>query len=177
MKKSILIAVLSLAVISLAYALTGFGTGRTEPAHENLSEPSGLPQASFAMQLQDSQGNRVSMEQFKGKVIFMNFWASWCPPCVAEMPDIDALAQQYDPDEVVFLMVSLDQDFRRAIQFKERKDFSFEIYQPVSAIPSMYQSQSIPITFIINAKGELALTQTGMAEYNTHEFKAFLNAL
>ncbi len=134
------------------------------------------PKADFRLNLVDSKGEKVSMEQFKGQVIFVNVWATWCPPCIAEMPGINKLFNDVK-DDVVFLMVSVDQDFEKAKRFNEKKDFDFEVYKLDGAIPEMYYTQSIPTTFVISAKGELALRHEGMADYNTTEFKEFLQSL
>lgn len=136
------------------------------------------PKADFSLNLVNSKGEKVSMEQFRGKVIFINLWATWCPPCIAEMPGINNLYNDIKEEgDVVFLMLSLDENFDKAKDFKEKKGFDFEIYKPAGGIPQMYYSQSIPTTYVINAKGELALTHTGMADYHTQEFKEFLQDL
>lgn len=132
------------------------------------------PQADFSLSLRNQQGEQVAMEDLRGKVIFLNLWATWCPPCIAEMPGIDALARKIKDEEVVFLMLSLDQDFEKARAFHKRKAFSFDVYEVNGKLPKMYYSQSIPTTFVISAKGELVLTHTGMADYNTKEFEEFL---
>lgn len=155
-------------------------TGLMNPDVEEKAVPvntSANPKADFSMNLINSKGEEVSMEQFRGKVIFINLWATWCPPCIAEMPGINSLYQEVEDEGVVFLMLSVDDNFEKAKRFKEKKGFEFEIYQADGGIPQMYYSQSIPTTFIINAKGELALTHTGMADYNTAEFKEFLRGL
>lgn len=139
--------------------------------------PEVLPKASFKMELINSQGEKVNMEQFRGKVIFINLWATWCPPCIAEMPGINNLYNKVQGEDVVFLMISLDKDFNKAKRFNEKKGFDFEIYQVNGGIPEMYYSQSIPTTFLINANGELALTHTGMADYDTAEFQEYLKSL
>lgn len=133
------------------------------------------PKADFSLSLRNQEGELVEMQDLKGKVIFLNLWATWCPPCVAEMPGINALAEKVKDDEdIVFLMLSLDKDFQKAKNFKERKGFMFDVHQLEGRMPQMYYSRSIPTTFVISAKGELVLTQTGMAEYNTDEFRKFL---
>lgn len=132
------------------------------------------PEADFSLSLRNQQGEKVEMEDLRGKVIFMNLWATWCPPCIAEMPGIDALAKKIEDEDVVFLMLSLDQDFEKAKAFHERKDFSFDVYAVEGNLPKMYYSQSIPTTYVISAEGELVLTHTGMADYNTKEFQEFL---
>jgi peroxiredoxin len=93
------------------------------------------------------------------------------------LPGINELYKEVKDEGVVFLMLSVDDSFEKAKRFKEKKGFDFDIYQADGGIPQMYYSQSIPTTFIINAKGELALTHTGMADYNTLEFKEFLRGL
>lgn len=152
-------------------------TGLMNPKVEEKTSPAkqtANPKADFNMQLINSKGEKVSMEAFKGKVIFFNVWATWCPPCIAEMPGINALYNDVKGDDIVFLMLSVDQSFEKAKQFKKKKGFDFEIYQPAGGIPQMYYSQSIPTTYIINAEGELVLTHTGMANYDTPDFKDFL---
>lgn len=155
---------------------TGFMNPDVEeniPKENNISDP----QADFNMNLINSKGEAVSMEEFRGKVIFLNIWATWCPPCIAEMPGINNLYNEIKDEDVVFLMLSMDENFEKAKRFKEKKDFDFEVYQAVGGIPQMYHSQSIPTTYFINGKGELALTHTGMADYDTAEFKEFLRSL
>ncbi|MGJ8592944.1 MAG: TlpA family protein disulfide reductase [Aquaticitalea sp.] len=132
--------------------------------------------ADLNLQLRDEQGNIVSMESLKGKVIFLNFWATWCPPCVAEMPSIDTLHETMG-DDVAFVMLSMDNDFQRAIDFKKRKGYDLPIYAPASNLPVMFQSSSLPTTYVIDANGNLAMTHKGMADYSDPKFKEFLNSL
>ena len=132
--------------------------------------------ADFNLKLIDRDGNITSLESMKGKVIFMNFWATWCPPCIAEMPSIDKLHDEMG-DEVVFVMLSLDQDFELAKAFDKRKGYNLPLYTLGGNLPDMYESSAIPTTYVIDAAGNLALTHKGMADYNSEEFKTFLNSL
>ena len=141
---------------------------------EDLAMNNANPTADFNMNLINSKGERVAMKDLKGKVIFMNVWATWCPPCVAEMPGINKLYKDVDKDKVAFIMVSVDQDFQKAIDFNERKGYDFEIYKLHGGMPVMYQTQSIPSTFLINAEGKLVMTHLGMGDYNTNKFRKFL---
>lgn len=146
---------------------------------ENKDETAIMPnrtQADFNLKLIDKDGNTKTLAELKGKVIFMNFWATWCPPCIAEMPSIDRLHEEMG-DEVAFVMLSLDQDFDKAKAFDKRKGYNLPIYTLGSRLPSMYQSSAIPTTYIIDADGNLALTHKGMADYSDPEFKKFLNSL
>ena len=142
----------------------------------NDAETTPLTKADFDFNLRDSDGNVTSLKALEGKVIFINLWATWCPPCIAEMPSIDKL---YDTvgDDVAFVMLSLDRKFETAIAFNERKGYGFPIYAPADNIPAMYNTNSIPSTYVIDAKGNLALTHRGMADYSAPEFIEFLNSL
>ncbi len=147
---------------------------KSEP--ESFKEVNRDPEASFDLQLRDSEGNIVPLSQFKGKVIFMNFWATWCPPCIAEIHGINKLHDEMG-DDVVFVMLSMDQDFEKALTYVERKGYDLPVYNLAGRLPAMYRSSALPTTFVIDGDGHLALTHKGMADYNTDEFKEFLRGL
>lgn len=134
------------------------------------------PKADFSLRLKNEEGKIVSLSSLKGRVIFINIWATWCPPCVAEMPGINELHQEVG-DEVAFVMLSVDQNFETAKSYKERKDYQLPIYSLAGNLPAMYQSSAIPTTFVIDADGNLALTHKGMADYNSDKFRKFLKSL
>lgn len=141
---------------------------------EKLALNDSNPEADFSMNLISSTGEKVAMEDLRGKVIFMNIWATWCPPCIAEMPSINELYKSVDKDKVAFIMLSVDEDFQKAIEFNEKKGYEFEVYKPDGRIPQMYFTQSIPTTYVIDAQGKLVLTHLGMGDYSTKKFKQFL---
>ncbi len=86
-----------------------------------------FPKADLSMTIINSKGEKVAMEELKGKVIFLNIWATWCPPCVAEMPGINKLYKEIDKDKVAFIMLSVDQDFSKAVDYNNRKGYNFEV--------------------------------------------------
>lgn len=151
-------------------------TGLMNPdlEEEDLAMNDASPTADFNMNLINSKGEKVAMKDLKGKVIFLNVWATWCPPCVAEMPGINKLYKDVDQEKVAFIMLSVDQDFQKAIDYNKKKGYDFEIYQLAGGMPVMYQTQSIPSTFVINADGKLVMTHLGMGDYNTRKFREFL---
>ncbi len=133
--------------------------------------------ASYNLSLKTLDGRSVSMRTMRDKVIFMNIWASWCPPCVAEMPAIQKLYQQMDTNKVAFVMLSVDEYDKALRNFIERKKYTFPVYTAVGKIPDVYASPSIPITFVISKEGEIVFRHDGMANYNTADFREFLNKL
>ena len=137
-----------------------------------------LGQAAYNFKLSDANGYEVSFEQFKGKTVFLNFWATWCPPCVAEMPDINKLyAEMKGVDNIEFVMISFDKDFEKAKSFVNRKSFDFPIYQLKTNLPKAYESSSIPTTFVLSPDGKIVVAKKGMAKYNTEKFRKFLTEL
>ena len=162
----------------LGFAQRGLlATGIMKPdLTENTLALNNNAKADLNFQLLNSKGETINMQDLKGKVIFMNIWATWCPPCIAEMPSIDKLHKDMG-DEVAFVMLSLDKDFELAKAFDKRKGYNMPIYAPASNLPPMYQSSAIPTTYVIDAKGNLALTHKGMADYNDEGFKKFLRSL
>ena len=132
--------------------------------------------ADFNLMLMDEDGQTILLEDFKGKPIFMNMWATWCPPCIAEMPNINKLYKEIG-SQVNFVMIALDDDFETAKAFNTRKGFDLPIYTLQSRRPPMYQSTTVPTTYVISADGQLMLTHKGMANYNTSKFKKFLEGL
>ena len=127
--------------------------------------------------LLDLDGRPVNLSELKGKVVFVNLWASWCPPCVAEMPGIHALYQKLDPAKFAFVMISLDENPAKAKKLLERKGYTFPVYFPAGPLAPPFDSNSIPSTVILTPDGQVAARHDGMADYDTPEFKAALEKL
>ena len=122
-------------------------------------------------------GKHVNLSDLKGKVVFVNLWASWCPPCVAEMPGIHALYQKMDPKKVAFVMISLDENPAKAQTMLRRRGYTFPVYFPAGPLVAPFDSNSIPSTVILGPDGQVAARHDGMADYDTPEFKAALDDL
>lgn len=122
-------------------------------------------------------GQAVNLSDLKGKVVFVNLWASWCPPCRAEMPGIEALYQRVDKSKIAFVMLSLDDDAAKARKFVRAQGYTFPVYLRTGELPAPFDSNSIPSTVILGPDGQVAARHDGMAEYDTPEFKAALDNL
>lgn len=119
------------------------------------SENEGLTPA-YDFKLLDMSGNELKFSSFKGKPIVLNFWASWCPPCKAEMPDFESAYKKYG-DDVVFVMVSVDDTFNEAADFIANSGYTFPTYYDVNGEGGyFYGISSIPRTFFINTDGYIA---------------------
>jgi len=134
-------------------------------------------EADYNLKLTDRDGNPASLLDFQGKVIFMNIWATWCPPCIAEMPDIHDLYQEMKNDDIVFVMLSVDDDLQKAISFVDKKGFEFPVYQLAGPMPVAFESSAIPTTFVISPEGKIVVRKSGMAKYNSQKFREYLLGL
>lgn len=138
----------------------------------------GTPMAGAGFKMVNLDGKTVSFESLKGKVVFLNIWATWCPPCIAEMPNIHSLYKKMDPNKIAFVMLSVDEaGMAKVKKFIDKKGYSFPVYLPASPFPQEFYSTAIPTTFIISTEGKIVAKQEGMAEYDTKEVRAFLEGL
>lgn len=123
----------------------------------------------------DLQGNEVNLSDFRDKVVFINLWATWCPPCRAEMPHISELYKKFKDDEnTEFLMVALDEDFAKSKKYIAGKKFTFPVVHATYGLNSSLQSQSIPTTLVVSPDGKIIFYHEGMSNFNTEEFQNFL---
>lgn len=122
-------------------------------------------------------GKRMNFSELKGKTVFMNIWATWCGPCVAEMPDIYSLYQSIKDENVVFVMLSVDENKDAVSKFLKKKQFKFPVYFLESNLPSVFDHNSIPRTYVVSPQGKVAAQKIGMAHYNSASFKEFLRTL
>ncbi len=125
----------------------------------------------------DETGNRVSLSEFRGKPVFLNIWATWCPPCRAEMPGIQKLYKEIGNDKAEFVMLSTDSDFAKAVKFKEENGYDFPIYRLAANLPAEMNTESLPTTFVLDKDGRIQMVHKGMAKYDSEDFKTFMQGL
>lgn len=125
--------------------------------------------------LVDQKNQPVDLASFRGKVVFINNWASWCPPCIAEMPSIQELKKKMEGAEIEFVLVSFDRKKEKATRFMDKRGFDFAIYYPGERYP--YFTPAIPATFVLDKEGKVVFKHEGMADYSGDEIVAQLKAL
>lgn len=124
-------------------------------------------------------GQAVDISQFNGKVIFVNFWASWCPPCKEEMPSIEALHRELMKNDK-FLMVTIlyKDDVATATDYMHSKGYTFPVFADNGGISAInYGVTGVPETYLIDKKGTQRKRVIGPADWNSSEAKAYINSL
>ena len=122
--------------------------------------------------LSDLNGNNVSLSDYEGQVILLNFWATWCPPCRAEIPDINKLYKDYESKG--FIALGITQEDKSTIrEFKQSTEISYPILFDNQEIGKQYQDYLpedergyIPYTFIINREGQVVESFVGSRSYD-----------
>jgi thiol-disulfide isomerase/thioredoxin len=127
-----------------------------------------------AFTLQNANGNTINLQDLKGKKVFVNLWASWCPPCRREMPSIEKLAKTVDSSKVSFVMLSLDDNFDKALTFVKQQKLSLPVYYPAGNLPILFNVNSIPTTFIFDENGKLIRRIDGGNDYDSQMFRKLL---
>jgi thiol-disulfide isomerase/thioredoxin len=119
-------------------------------------------------------GKEVDLTGFQGKKIFLNLWASWCPPCRREMPSIQKLFNSVDTSKVAFIMLALDDDFEKSKKYFSSQKLDMPLYYPGEAPPAMFNVPGIPTTFIFNEQGQLIDKIEGGDDYDRDKYRKML---
>lgn len=125
----------------------------------------------------DVSGRTIDISKQKGKVLFINFWATWCPPCIQEMPSINKLKNQLNGKDILFLMVDVDDNHKKSSRFMENKKYNLPVYTSVSPVPPELFSGSLPTTIVIDKDGKLVGRHRGAADYMHPEVVKFFKEL
>ena len=113
--------------------------------------------------LLDQQGNEVSLSDFAGKMVYIDFWASWCAPCRAALPGLKEVWSEYRDRDFIVLGVSLDNTQKAWIKFITENNMDWSnVYEPLThggvSATSLYNVSGIPRTFLINKEGQIVGT-------------------
>jgi len=160
------------SVTNRAVLLTGIMDA--DPSEYNPNKE----QFDYNFSIKTLSGESIDFNQFKGKPVFLNLWATWCGPCRAEMPSIQKLYDTVNKDSITFIMLSLDAEDQpqKVSKYVESKGLTFPVFI-AGELPAQLQVKLIPTTFVIDKDGTMAYKKAGMADYDTKQFKKFLDKL
>lgn len=130
----------------------------------------------YAMALTDLDGAEADLSGAKGKVLVLNFWATWCAPCVAELPSLRALMDATADLDVRFAFVTKE-DPPVVRRFAEARSLNLPIYLLAGDAPSCFQSRAVPATFILGKEGRIAMRHVGAAAWDDEAVVTFVRGL
>jgi len=143
------------------------------PGFVAADPPTPAPKTAF----EDVHGNPVRLADFRGRVVLLNFWATWCPPCIREMPSLDRLQGMLGGDDFTVIALSLDRQgvIRVAPFFAERKIANLAMYlDPHSRLANAMRVNGLPTTVLIDRDGRVAGRVVGPAEWDSEAAVAFV---
>ena len=129
-------------------------------------------------ELKLKQNGQIDFSEYRGKVVYLDFWASWCIPCREAFPWMNDLNEQYDDDELVIIAVNLDTERADAETFLEQVPANFEIaYDPDGKTARAYELKGMPTSLLIDQRGKIAMTKIGFKYSETRKVESKIREL
>ncbi|PKR80904.1 thiol-disulfide oxidoreductase [Brumimicrobium salinarum] len=123
----------------------------------------------------DLEGNQTNLSAASGKVTIVNSWATWCPPCVAEMPSLQKLYDKYQ-NQVAFYFVS-NESPETLKRFLKSKNYNLPVYMPASNYPKEFDSNSLPTTYVLDQNGTIIMEEVGAHNWFSDSFQEKIEQL
>lgn len=164
--KSGILMFLVFVIVSLSWAL----------GEKPAANPNGL---ASDFNLPDLSGQSIRLSDYRGKVVFLNFWATWCPPCRSEMPSMQRLYEKLKDNDFEMLAVSTDRQGKSAVKsLVEKGGYTFKILlDPEGKVASQYDIVSIPTTFIIDESGKVISKVIGSRDWAAESTIKWISSL
>ncbi|HTO52319.1 MAG TPA: TlpA disulfide reductase family protein [Myxococcota bacterium] len=154
-----------------AAALLGLAAG---PAR---AVDAGQPAPAFSAHALDGEST-LSLSNYKGKVVYLDFWASWCGPCQAAMPVIESLRNEFPADQFQVLAVNVDQDPAKAKAFLERRKVGYpSVSDPEGRLPATYGLKTMPTSYLIDRNGVVHSVHAGFKPSDAEGLRSEIRAL
>ena len=131
--------------------------------------------------LQDIEGNKVALSDLKGKVVYINFWASWCPPCKEEFPELNILAEKYRDSDFIILAVNVDKvksnmdDFLLKMPLPSKN--MIILVDPKASVVSSFNARAMPASFILDKEGVTKYMHLGFNEKDPEKWVKEIDSL
>jgi cytochrome c biogenesis protein CcmG, thiol:disulfide interchange protein DsbE len=123
----------------------------------------------------DQDGRRAQLSQFRGEVVLLHFWATWCPPCTEEMPDLEALSRRFQSQKLRVITIGEDSDIQEVRKFYEAHALTLPAYvDEKNRISKMYGVYKFPETFLIDANGVIRKHYVGIQSWTNPRELRFL---
>lgn len=145
----------------------------TSPSVVNIENQQVL--TNYSGTISDENGTIIPFESFRNKIVIIGFWATWCPSCIAEMPSLQKLYNDYKND-VSFVLIT-NEETEKVRKFMLKKNYDLPVFYNERNLPNELFSKSIPATFLISSEGKIIIKKIGTANWNSHKVRETLDNL
>ena len=147
-----------------------------KPSLETMEEKIQLTDEDYHLPLRGVNVPDANLSDFRGKILFLNFWGSWCPPCRAEFPSIQALYES-KKDNVVFVLIAMQDEEEKVKEFLQKNKYTTPVYLLEGALSERLVPKVFPTTFILGKDGKILKRDDGAADWNNKAVHDFINTL
>ena len=194
MKKLLIVLIATVIIGVSVYTLNTYNASSSNPISsvENTdknsttqknapTEPIGInPNVSktkaMDFKLKDLEGKELSLSDLKGKKVFLNFWATWCPPCKAEMPEIEKLYQETKDSDLVIVAIEIGEPLDTVKSFIDTNNYNFKVLSdPDQIVAAQYNIASLPTSYFIDVDGNIISKHSGAM--NIDQMKEYIKTL
>lgn len=171
-KKHIIIAAVLLVILGVA------AYNMTSAPKKGGTAVSDITEEALDFTLSDLEGNSVTLSSFKGKVVFLNFWATWCPPCCSEMPSMQKLHDKMKDKDFAMLAVDVGERKAGVAAFVDKNNYKFTVLlDSEHKVSSDYKVAGIPTTLIIDKEGKVVLREVGSRDWDSSDIIEKISSL
>jgi cytochrome c biogenesis protein CcmG/thiol:disulfide interchange protein DsbE len=160
----------------LFLSLLGVACGSWNPQYTGGPAVEGQKAPDFSFS--QSPDKTAFLRDYRGRVVLINFWATWCPPCLDEIPSLNALYEAMDSNRLVILAFSVDQSWDPVRRFLSQNHYVLPVYDDFNRkVSTLYGTHKFPETYIINKKGKVAFKIIGETDWMASEMLSYLRQL
>ncbi len=170
-----LVLILAMLIPDARKSMSAFVVRHTMFSPRESSKTIFLDEDDWRMSLMSYSGEQVELSEMKGKPVFINFWATWCPPCIAEMPSLQNLYNRYK-DDVHFVFIS-NENPDVVMKFMESRDYNLPLYRLAGRVPEAFEASTLPTTILVGAGGRMVLYKTGAARWDSKKVFKMMDEL
>jgi thiol-disulfide isomerase/thioredoxin len=170
----LLVLIVAMLIPSARKNISAFVVKNTMRPPRESSKTFILSEEELNLILIDKAGNLKTLYEFDNKPVLINFWATWCPPCIAELPSLQKLYNKYK-DDVHFIFI-VNEPFEAVEQFLEKRNFSVPFFRLTGNVPDMFETAILPTTYLIDNEN-IIIHKTGAARWDSGKVMRLLDEL